>query len=126
MRKGLKIGIGAAAGILLAAALYVFYRFDPQTQPVFPRCPFLLATGCECPGCGSQRAIHNLLHFNIGAALRYNAFVVVALPYVFLGLYMQYFGGKRHFPQIEKIFFGKWAAILLLVFILTFWVVRNL
>lgn len=126
MHKGLKIGIGAAISILLVAALYIFYVFDPERQAIFPRCPFLLTTGYECPGCGSQRAIHNLLHLNIGAALRYNAFMVFAMPYILLGIYMEYFGGKKRFPKMEKFFFGRWAAIVLLIVIIAYWVLRNL
>ncbi|MDR2815957.1 MAG: DUF2752 domain-containing protein [Proteiniphilum sp.] len=126
MRKGLKTGIGAAVSILLVAALYIFYAFDPEVQPVFPKCPFLLITGYECPGCGSQRAIHSLLHLNIGAAFRYNAFMLLALPYVFLGIYLEYSGGKKRFPGVEKFFFGRWAAVVSLVVIIAYWVLRNL
>lgn len=126
MRKGLRIGISAAVSVLLVAALYIFYTFDPELQPIFPKCPFLLLTGYQCPGCGSQRAIHSLLHLDIGAAFRYNAFMLMALPYIFLGVYLEYFGGKKRFPAVEKIFFGKWAAVALLVFIVVFWIVRNI
>lgn len=126
MHKGLKIGTGVAISVLLVAALYIFYTFDPEAQPVFPKCPFLLATGYECPGCGSQRAIHSLLHLNIGAALRYNAFMLLALPYIFLGIYLEYFGGKKRFPRVEKIFFGRWSAVVVLVVIIAYWVLRNL
>lgn len=126
MRKELKIGIGAVALVLLAAALYIFYTFDPSVHPFFSRCPFLLATGYECPGCGSQRAIHSLLHLNIGAALKYNAFMVLALPYIFLGVYLEYFGGKKRFPGVEKIFFGRWSAVVVLVVVIAFWILRNL
>lgn len=108
------------------AALYIFYTFDPETQLLFPKCPFLLATGYECPGCGSQRAVHSLLHLNIGAALKYNAFMVLAIPYIFLGIYLQYFGGKKRFPGVEKFFFGRWAAVVLLAVIIAYWVLRNL
>ncbi|NLX67386.1 MAG: DUF2752 domain-containing protein [Bacteroidales bacterium] len=126
MRKGVKIGIGVVVTVLLAAALYIFYTFDPEAQPLFPKCPFLLATGFECPGCGSQRAIHSLLHFDIGAALRYNAFMVLALPYIFLGIWLEYFGGKKRFSSIEKFFFGRWSAVVVLIVIFLFWIVRNL
>ena len=126
MRKGVKIGIGVVVTVLLAAALYIFYTFNPETQPLFPKCPFLFATGYECPGCGSQRAIHSLLHFDIGAALRYNAFMVLALPYIFLGIWLEYFGGKKQFPSIEKFFFGRWSAVVVLIVIFLFWIVRNL
>lgn len=126
MRKGLKIGIGVAVSVLLVAALYIFYTFDPEAQPLFPRCPFLLVTGYECPGCGSQRAIHSLLHLNVGAAFRYNAFMLLALPYIFLGIYLEYFGGKKRFPGVEKFFFGRWAAVVLLIVIFIFWIGRNM
>ena len=126
LSKGLKYTLGAAVTLLFIAALYVFYVIDPQTHALFPRCSFLMVTGYECPGCGSQRAIHQLLHFNIGSALKYNAFMVLALPYISLGIYLQYFGGKARNPKLEKIFFGRWSAMFVLLFILAYWVLRNI
>lgn len=126
MRKELKIGIGVVVSVLLVAALYIFYTFDPVQQPLFPKCPFLLVTGYECPGCGSQRAIHSLLHLDIGAAFRYNAFMLLALPYIILGIWLEYFGGKKRFPTVAKFFFGRWSAIVVLVVILAFWIGRNI
>lgn len=126
MRRGLKIGIGAAVSVLLVAALYIFYTFDPEIQPLFPKCPFLLATGYECPGCGSQRAVHSLLHLKIVSAFRQNGFVVLTLPYIFFGVYLEYGGGKKRFPGIDKMFYGKWAAVILLTLIFFFWIGRNI
>jgi hypothetical protein len=126
VHKGLKTGTGVAASVLLAAALFVFYTFDPAAQAFFPKCPFLLVSGYECPGCGSQRAIHSLLHLRIGAALRYNALMLPALPYIFLGVYIEYFGGKKRFPGVERFFFGRWSAVVLLCVIIAYWILRNL
>lgn len=126
MSKKAKIGLGVALTVLLMAALYVFYTFDPAEQPLFARCPFLIATGHECPGCGSQRAIHSLLHWDFKAAFGYNALMVLAIPYIFLGVYLQYFGGNRRHPKLEKIFFGRWSALAVLMLILAFWFGRNL
>ena len=53
----------------------MFYLFDPEEMAVFPRCPFLLATGYECPGCGSQRAIHDMLHLDLKSAFSQNALI---------------------------------------------------
>ncbi|HBA99677.1 MAG: hypothetical protein A2W86_04495 [Bacteroidetes bacterium GWD2_45_23] len=117
---------GVVVGLLLVAALFLFYRFDPETQPLFPKCPFLLVTGYQCPGCGSQRALHSLLHADIVGALKQNAFMVVAIPYIFLGIYLQYLGGRRRNPELERIFYGRWSAIILLVVIFAYWVLRNL
>lgn len=126
MSKGYKIGLGAAIIVMLIAALYIFYIIDPETHSLFPKCPFLLATGLECPGCGSQRAIHQLLHLNFIAALRYNAFMVLVFPYIFLGVYLQYLGGKIRHPKLEKLFFGRWSALIVLILVIVYWIMRNL
>ena len=120
------MGLGVAMGILLVAALSLLYTFNPETQPLFPRCPFLLITGYQCPGCGSQRALHSLLHGNIGAAFKQNVFMVLSIPYVFLGIYLQYFGGKQRHPQLESIFYGRWSAIIVLCLIIGYWILRNI
>ena len=126
MSKRIKFGLGAAIIVMLIAALYIFYIIDPESNSLFPKCPFLLATGLECPGCGSQRAIHQLLHLNLLAALRYNAFMVLVLPHIFLGVYLQYFGGKMRHPRLEKIFFGRWSALIVLIIVISYWILRNL
>ncbi|WP_225974845.1 DUF2752 domain-containing protein [Arachidicoccus ginsenosidivorans] len=48
----------------------------------FPKCPFRSLTGLQCPGCGSQRAIHDLLNLDILGAFRENALMVVSIPYI--------------------------------------------
>lgn len=126
MSKSLKIGIGVVLSLLIIAALFLFYVLDPESHQIFPKCPFLMFTGLECPGCGSQRAIHHLLHLNIADAFRYNAFMVLAIPYVSLGVYMEYFGGKVRQPKLQKIFFGRWSALVVLFLILAYWILRNL
>jgi len=65
----------------LCAGLLVFYFFDPSTSQGFWVCPFHRLTGWYCPGCGGQRALHELLHGHFAAALRLNPFaVLVFLP----------------------------------------------
>lgn len=126
MSKEIKIFLGAVIVLVLLAALYLFYNLNPETQPIFPKCPFLVFTGYECPGCGTQRAIHQLLHLNIGAALKYNGFMVLALPYIFLGVYMEYLGGKKRNYKLHNIIFGRYSAIVILIIILLYWVLRNI
>jgi len=52
---------------------------DPTSPNWLLRCPSLALLGLFCPGCGSQRAIHSLLHGEIGAALAYNPLLVLIL-----------------------------------------------
>lgn len=79
-----------AAG-LLAAICFVYYRFDPALCGFFPRCPFRAMTGYLCPGCGSQRVVHSLLHLDFTAAFRYNAYLVFLFPYAALAVFAAIF-----------------------------------
>lgn len=126
MSKEINIVLGAAIVIILIVALYLLYSLNPEIYPIFPKCPFLLITGYECPGCGTQRSIHQLLHLNIGAALKYNAFMVLALPYVFFAIYMEYFGGKQRNSKLYSVLFGRYSALLILIIILLYWILRNI
>ncbi|MDR1518472.1 MAG: DUF2752 domain-containing protein [Dysgonamonadaceae bacterium] len=119
-----KVWIGAL-GILFVAPIVLYFFFDPKQNEIFPRCLFLSLTGYECPGCGSQRAIHDLLHLRILSAFHENALFVILIPYIALGIYLEFFGGKKRFPKLLPLFFGKWAAVLILLLILLFWVGRN-
>lgn len=73
----------ATAGLLAAALLYVF---SPSESGLFPPCPFHALTGWYCPGCGSLRALHQLLHGDILAAMHLNPLMVLSLPFVAYGL----------------------------------------
>lgn len=115
-----------AAIALLGVAGYVYYTYDPGMLSLFPRCPFVMATGYECPGCGSQRAIHSLLHLDIKAAFGYNALMLLAIPYLLLGIYLQFFNGRARHPRLERLFFGRHSAVIVLIIILVYWIGRNI
>jgi hypothetical protein len=68
-----------AAGSVALAALYLF---DPATWGVYPACPFRALTGWLCPGCGTLRGLHQLLHGDPAAAFRFNPLMVVSLPFI--------------------------------------------
>ncbi len=116
----------AVVAILVAIATVIFFYIDPNAYPFFPKCPFLVVTGLECPGCGSQRSFHQLLHLDVAGAFHQNPLVVIFGPYILLGLYLEYLGGKQSFPQVRKILFGKEAAIIILIIIIGFWIGRNI
>ncbi|MEO8053801.1 MAG: DUF2752 domain-containing protein [Acidobacteriota bacterium] len=73
-RRNLLI-LGTAA---LAAAVLFF--FDPATTGFYPPCLFKSVLGTQCPGCGSLRAGHQLLHGNIQQAWALNKPLLIALP----------------------------------------------
>ena len=107
--------------------LFVYREFNPEASLLFPKCPFYMLTGLECPGCGSQRAIHHLLNLQLIAALQENALMVIAIPYIGAGLFLDCI--RKPSEKISSIrlrFYGKYAMITSLVIILIFWIVRNL
>jgi hypothetical protein len=115
--------IGIAV-LLFAGGIYYF--FSPGESAYFPQCPFHRLTGFDCPGCGSQRAIHHLLHLQVKDAFFSNPLLVPAIPYIITGLYFEYFGGKECFPRLRKMLFGKTAIITVFVIIVLFWIGRNI
>jgi len=120
--------VGPILIVILLAGIAVTYKYlDPAVVPIFPRCPFRLLTGYLCPGCGSQRAIHRLLNFDIAGAWRMNPLLVIALPYLLAGLILKPLShrsarGARLLDQL----YGYQASIVVLVVIVLFWIGRNI
>jgi hypothetical protein len=75
----------AMLAAVIAAAI-MLRVFDPATSAVFPPCPLLALTGRYCPGCGSLRAFHQLLHGNLRNALAMNPLAVLTLPFLAYGM----------------------------------------
>lgn len=117
--------VAVFGAVALLTVVYAF--FNPAETPWFPKCPFRLLTGFECPGCGSQRAIHHLLHFDIPAAFAENMLLVVAIPYLVTG-----FAFDMSHPTNETVLkwrkrlFGTTAIIVILTVIILFWILRNI
>jgi len=109
---------GLAAGIVLRV-------FDPAASGIFPPCPFHYLTGLYCPGCGSLRAIHHLLHGNLQAAWAMNPLAVLLLPFVGYGLAAEAFVQMRGQRLSRWILPGFWIRVLGAI-IVGFGVVRNL
>lgn len=117
-----KVGIVILA-IAAFFAVYFYARFDPE-KTLFPKCPFYWAIGLKCPGCGSQRALHQLLHLNIGAAFRYNACLVLSIPLiVFLAVAdcLRFRFPKLYFVSRNPIM--SWTIAGLILF---WWIARNI
>ena len=125
--KKKRIIYGFTIIFIIVAGVYLYSRYNPEEYKIFPKCPVYSITGYQCPGCGSQRAFHNLFHGDIKAAFIFNPLMMFLLPYVLSGVYLEYIANKSN-PRIfrlRNIFFGKWAALVLGVVILTFTILRN-
>ena len=108
--------------VIFTACLWVFYQYDPSTSPFFPKCPVHLIFGIPCPGCGSQRAIHSLLHFEFKMALKYNAFAVFLLPILAI-LVASTLLRKKH-PLFYNVTHHRYVASLFVILVPLWWILR--
>ena len=113
----------AIAAALLAAVAAIYYFVDPASTVWMPRCPFRLLTGLDCPACGSQRALHAVLHGAWAEALGYNPFLVISLPYLVLVAYTT--ARPPGEKSILKYVQHPHTVRLYLVLIVVWWIVRN-
>ncbi len=112
--------------LLAAAVLYVYVIFDPEDSVFFPKCIFYTLTGLKCPGCGTQRALHQLLNGNLIGALRYNALAVVAMPYILLGIFLLFSGHNHITDFLRKHLYEGRAVYVAFAVIVMFFVIRNI
>lgn len=114
--------------IFASFAGYILYTYNPAVTAMYPPCPFLYLTGLYCPGCGSLRAIHHLLHGNLLHSLAFNPLLLATIAFIpYLG-YKVYRNQKvpadstrsaarALSPQVYRVVLG---------IILIFWVLRNI
>jgi hypothetical protein len=112
MTTRVKIILGTGAGLCVFGLLFAI---DPTTLRFGPPCMLYASTGLYCPGCGSTRALHQLSHGHLAAAIRFNPLAVVALPLLALLVVR---------PQ------PRWLTArsiwMLLIVVVAFGVLRNL
>ncbi|MBQ7204997.1 MAG: DUF2752 domain-containing protein [Muribaculaceae bacterium] len=121
MRRSLILVIAIT---LLLVFGFIYYALDPSTSGAFPQCFFLSLTGYKCPGCGIQRAIHALLHGDVAGAFRYNAFLMVAIPWIALCLFAE--SRRTRNPRLYARLNPELLMWLLLAAVLIWWILRNI
>lgn len=104
----------------------VYYSYSPEQSGFFPKCPFKYFTGYSCPGCGSQRAIHEILHLNFSKAFEYNALLMLSLPYMLVGFAFNFDEIKTKFPKTRTFLFGQKAIFVVLAIVICFFIFRNI
>lgn len=102
---------GVGAGGLL-------YFFSPADTGYFPSCPFYVLTGLYCPGCGSLRSMHSLLHGNLSGALAGNPLLILSLPLLVLISII-----RKVRPEL---YFRFSVGYIMLAVIIMYWILRNI
>ncbi len=106
-------------------AVFLYYFINPSEVDYLPKCVLYSTTGIFCPGCGSQRATHYLLNFNILGILQQNIFyfiVLIILGYHLLITSLNLLLKKKIYNYV---YHPKTPIIILIVLIL-FWILRNI
>ena len=113
-----------AVSVVLVALAVVYFFVDPMEVRWMPRCLWKVVTGTDCPGCGSQRMAHALMHGDLHGAWQANAYALCMLPLIVVMLWLEIFRerhpllyGRLHSP----VFIWTLAAS-----VGVWWIARNL
>jgi len=121
-RKAGATVVGLLAGLALVA---LYFRLDPARYP-FPRCPVNWLTGLHCPGCGTQRALHALLHGNVAQAVGFNLLAALSAPVVVFGIVEEARGRLTKSPRRLTLLYRPWFGWGTVALALLFTALRNL
>lgn len=109
---------------VVAVIIMVYAMMDPVTSRFAPKCLFHQFTGLQCPGCGSQRMLHALLHGDIAAAWSYNALLLCVLPLLLPMLWLE-LDARRH-PRLYMKVHSLPVIISVALIIVAWWILRNI
>ncbi len=115
----------AVAGAAVLAGVAIWFGDPTKPGGRLPRCPIKTLLGIDCPGCGTLRMVYSLLHGDLAAAVRFNAFALAALLLAAWAYAVWTYGrvvGRQAimWPDVRR------AAPVALVLVSVWFVVRNL
>ena len=125
-RQGLYIGLYILITLVAIGLIYMYRSYNPMHYSWFPKCPLKSATGLECAGCGSQRALHFLLNGELKQAFHQNALLLPFIPYLTLGYFIQF--NKEPSTTVirwRKILYGSVAIKVIAILLFAYTIYRN-
>lgn len=110
------------AGFVVLVVVYSLV--DPSRTAWMPKCPVHTLTGLDCPGCGSQRAFHALLHGDLAGVAKANALLLLLFPYVAVVSLAEF---RRHsWPRLYAALTHPFIIYAVVALVVGWGVVRNL
>ncbi len=111
--------------LLAGTLLLIAYAVLGPDFGWYPKCPFRLATGYNCVGCGLQRGIALMLQGRYAEGLRMNYFFfLVAVPVV--ALYALSLLPVKGAYRLRRLLNNPVTIGLLGVLTMAWWLVRNI
>lgn len=108
------VGVGCAVSLALLGT----------DAPWVPKCLFHTLTGLDCPGCGSQRAIHAALNGRFSQAWQFNPALWIGLLLAIL--YAAFPGSRQPAGRIERVLYSPWTLSSISIAIVVWTIIRNL
>ena len=121
VNKRLTVGL---IWLTLAVGSTYLFIFDPGKSGIFLVCPFFALSGFACPGCGTTRGLHCLLHGDVVGAFQFNPLMMVMLPFLLYALVRHTNAVMRRLPIRGNQLNARYIWLLFFV-VLSFWIVRN-
>jgi hypothetical protein len=109
--------------LLAAGAVYLFL-FEPGRSGFFPVCMFRLLTGLTCPGCGTTRALHEIVHGHFLTAFMLNPLLLIASPFL-LFAFMRYSVIVMNGGVPRKNALPATCIYAIFFVVVGFWIFRN-
>ena len=99
--------------VLYFSICFIYNIFNMHLTGIFKPCYFKTLTGYNCPGCGTTRAIQELLNLNIFEAFRYNPVIgSIALILIIITIAMFINGIKRPYNPF-RIKLKIWQIVII-------------
>jgi len=111
--------------LLFGVIAFFYFSIDPNEVDFMLKCPLYRTTGVYCPGCGSQRAIHHLLHFDLIKAAHNNMLLLLGLLSAVYHYSIQFIN-KYFNKNLKSIFDTKKNLLIALLIDTLFWLLRNI
>ena len=108
--------------VLGLVLVILYYALEPSSGSL-PSCLLLRLTGFRCPGCGTQRAVHALLHGDFVQGIAYNYSLLFTIPVLSLYIGDVLWGGKM--PHLRVFLHHPLVILLLVSILLAWWILRN-
>lgn len=113
--------------LALGIAFLLYKYINPSESILFPKCIIKTLSDYDCPGCGGQRAVHQLLDGNIYLAFQLNPLLFILLPYLVLGFYLQLVPHPTPSElQLKRSLYGSKAIIIAGIIIFIYTLFRNI
>jgi Protein of unknown function (DUF2752) len=106
-------------------AIAIGLHFIDPAQVHGPVCPFHAISGLYCPGCGTLRCLHALLHGDLRSAAGFNVLTLLLLPVIVVAWVATGVAALegRPAPVIARL--PRWVGPAIVVTTVSFWVLRN-